>query len=357
MKKYILFLITIMCFSTLDAQILYTENFNSYPIGNLGTDVTGTIPGQGGWYTLNIDFANPNYVNTNADYQIVPESNRGNILYLGYTNPVVGGNRHNVFRNDIKNIWGQRSTGNNVLKVSFDIFIQEANHHLGRATLYREGGELFDVYYNAEYGHLVADFMESSGFILTYSNGSKVMPPVNTWLTIEVYIDYDNSEAYISLPSLSYTMKETLKRPLLLQGGIDTEGSPILDDNPTKLNFHGVGSAKNIPNSKPFRLRIDNINIAAQNTVPVVTVGVNAVLSNSFNLYPNPAKNVVNITNNENRLVQQVAVYDTTGKLISTQSFTNEAEIQLNVENLASGTYMLHLITAEGIAVKKLVKK
>jgi len=59
----------------------------------------------------------------------------------------------------------------------------------------------------------------------------------------------------------------------------------------------------------------------------------------------------------KNRLVQQVSVYDTTGKLINTQSFNEQAELQLNVANLASGTYMLHLQTNEGTAVKKLVKK
>ena len=79
----------------------------------------------------------------------------------------------------------------------------------------------------------------------------------------------------------------------------------------------------------------------------MVTVGVNEVLSNSFNLYPNPATNVVNITNSENMLVQQIAVYDTAGKLIKTENYNNQTEIQLNVENLASGTYMLHIKTNE----------
>ncbi|SEH59918.1 Por secretion system C-terminal sorting domain-containing protein, partial [Paenimyroides aquimaris] len=40
-----------------------------------------------------------------------------------------------------------------------------------------------------------------------------------------------------------------------------------------------------------------------------------------------------------------------------TQNFNEQTEIQLHVENLASGTYLLHLQTNEGMAVKKLVKK
>jgi len=42
---------------------------------------------------------------------------------------------------------------------------------------------------------------------------------------------------------------------------------------------------------------------------------------------------------------------------LNTQMFNNENEIQLNVENLVSGVYLLHIETNEGTAVKKLVKK
>ena len=74
-------------------------------------------------------------------------------------------------------------------------------------------------------------------------------------------------------------------------------------------------------------------------------------------MYPNPATNVVNITNTENMLVKQVTVYDSNGKQLTTQSFNNKTEIQLNVENLVSGIYTLQIKTNAGLAVKKLVKK
>ena len=40
------FLLTQLC----SAQVLFTENFENYTLGNLGTDPTGVIPGQGGWF-------------------------------------------------------------------------------------------------------------------------------------------------------------------------------------------------------------------------------------------------------------------------------------------------------------------
>src|SRR5690606_39429125 len=96
--------------------------------------------------------------------------------------------------------------------------------------------------------------------------------------------------------------------------------------------------------------KYDNIKITALKSVPAYVLNNENFLVNKFNIYPNPASNLVNITNNENMYVKEVAVYDTTGKLISTQNFNEQTEIQLNVENLASGTYMLHLKTEEGTA-------
>lgn len=86
-------------------------------------------------------------------------------------------------------------------------------------------------------------------------------------------------------------------------------------------------------------------------------MAIDKIAPEKFQLYPNPATEKVTISNNANILVQKINVYDLTGKLIKTQSFTNDSEIQLNVENLTTGTYQLHIQTNEGTAVKNLIKK
>src|SRR5690554_6231791 len=103
--------------------------------------------------------------------------------------------------------------------------------------------------------------------------------------------------------------------------------------------------------------KYDNIKITALNAVPPYVLNAENFLAQKFNLYPNPATNIVNITNSENMAVQQIMVYDVAGKELSTQTFNNKSEILLNVENLASGVYLLHIETKEGTAVKKLIKK
>ncbi len=107
------------------------------------------------------------------------------------------------------------------------------------------------------------------------------------------------------------------------------------------------------------RNKYDNIKLTALKEVPpnVIALSVNEQLATKFNLYPNPATNVVNITNVENMQVNQITVYNLAGKQVSTQDYNNQAEIHLNVENLASGTYLLYLQTAQGTAVKQFIKK
>lgn len=361
MKKYTL-LLAILFFNLLNAQTLYTEDFSNYPLGNFNNDFTGTTPNQGGWYTFDFGRSPAFHGSTNADYQIVADNNQNKYLYLDYTKQSIS-NRHWVFRNDIKSIWQQRTSGNNIIKFSFDIFTQESNDDSASVCLQNAAGDLIRLQYLGENRYFSLKFpglRNKFGGLgeLRYDNQALVVLPVNTWVTIEMYLNWDTSEVAIRIPLLNYTNKGQIKYELL-SGGVDSEGNPLPDDSFTQIIFYELGGISGDPNRKnPFRLRVDNINISAQNTMPPINIlNTNEYLSNSFNLYPNPATTVVTITNNANKQLQQIRVYDVTGKLISSYTYNNETEIQLNVENLASGTYMLHLETVEGTAIKKFIKK
>ncbi|WCM41984.1 hypothetical protein MG290_13745 [Flavobacterium sp. CBA20B-1] len=55
MKKILLIITTLLGVYNLTAQVLYTENFNNYPVGNIGTDYNGTVSGVGGWFTKSVN--------------------------------------------------------------------------------------------------------------------------------------------------------------------------------------------------------------------------------------------------------------------------------------------------------------
>src|SRR5690554_4841738 len=171
--------------------------------------------------------------------------------------------------------------------------------------------------------------------------------PSDSWVTVELYIDYDNDQVYFSVPSLNYTIVGDTKFPLFLTGGGDH------DDNPVKLEIMNIyGGGIKVP---PQGRKIDNINLSAQNFTP--TVSINEFVSEKFNIFPNPATDAITITNSENIGIKEVCVYDSTGKIVKLQKGKNENETQLNIEELSSGTYFLHIVTDEGTGIKKLVKK
>src|SRR5690606_15553748 len=341
MKKCLLILIIVLCFNSTYSQVLYTENFDNLSIGNLGTDPSGITPGQGGWYTVS------QYTQANSFFNIVNETGRGKVLDM--TTGVTDNESLTAIKKISHTTIANRLPGN-------DVFMLEIDYYTGsnQPPLRSSGnGSYINIVTYIDGDPLNTTLL--SQFSFDKSNGDVGLGklPFNTWVKIIFYIDYPNEKKYLHIPylnnAISYDMIKYPKSTNLI------EEFPISEINLIGL-YIDVGAN---PVLSYIRNRYDNIKLTAINEVPpeVITLSVNEQLAEKFNLYPNPASNLVNITNNENMFVKEVAVYDTKGKLITTQNFNEQTEIQLNVENLASGTYLLHLKTEEGTAVKKLVKK
>ena len=355
MKKYILFIIPLLFVNTVYSQVLYTENFDNLSIGNLGTDFTGTTSGQGGWLTECYSTGTGTQCQNNL-FNIISEVNKGNVLTLsaGTTNPTYVSLVAKKI--GLQTLINQRTPGNNVLKLEIDYYTGAQLH--GNVTYSQHIVLSYDVNNNVRsFNNILAyfAFRSTSGRLdisskdhTGYIGLSGSILPFNTWVTFIVYLDYNNKKAYFEVPYLN-----TIAAADFLKTSTST--NLIEDFKPTALGL--LYTAQNQTPSTDMVNKYDNIKITALKSVPAYVLNNENFLANKFNLYPNPATNVVNITNSENMLVNQVTVYDIAGKLISTQSFNEQTEIQLNVENLASGTYLLHLQTNEGTAVKKLVKK
>ena len=91
---------------------------------------------------------------------------------------------------------------------------------------------------------------------------------------------------------------------------------------------------------------IDNVNIFNG------PVGIEENEDNSLSIFPNPAKEVLNISSD--KTIDQIDVYDVNGKLVKT--YTSVGSI-LNIKDLATGVYMLNVTTEDGVIVKKIVKE
>lgn len=73
---------------------------------------------------------------------------------------------------------------------------------------------------------------------------------------------------------------------------------------------------------------------------------------NSFTLYPNPVKNLININFQNNLSFVQATIYNESGQLIQTTQ-----SLPVNVSDLASGTYFIEIVTHEGKEIQRFVKK
>ena len=90
--------------------------------------------------------------------------------------------------------------------------------------------------------------------------------------------------------------------------------------------------------------------------VTTKNVGINSWLENSVNLYPNPAKEYVDIRVDGDVNVTSMEVYDVYGKLLNAMNVV-ENPTRINVSNLANGMYFVRVNTEAGAVTKTFVKR
>jgi hypothetical protein len=95
---------------------------------------------------------------------------------------------------------------------------------------------------------------------------------------------------------------------------------------------------------------VDNI------TVALPTAGVTSPSLAQFAVYPNPASNVVNVSNAD-ALVNNVALTDLNGRIVKTVKFNGVSDAQVNITDLASGVYLMTISSDKGTTTKKVVKE
>lgn len=321
------------------AQVLWSDNFDSYTTGPLSNDPTGLTPGKGGWRVLAV----------NSEIRVESEPGRGNVVAWGWINGIAPSDSFR--QNNLGVHWNNRNFGNDVLKFEYEMYAKDfsiVNHPFysygGVRTIVDGSGTQQIV--------LKCDISSTEAFITpmnhTYPTGTYQVDYKHTWIKVESYVQYDSANdlylQYTYVPSLNY-----LAKLQIVKASVNNWAPDVL-----YLNFSNSYNAQMIYPG-PI-VMYDNFKLSAISTLPSY-LKVDEFLASKFNVFPNPANNVVNIINSENMAVQQVSVYDVSGKQLNTQSFNNAQEIQLNVENLASGTYMLHIQSDSGTAVKKLIKK
>lgn len=80
-------------------------------------------------------------------------------------------------------------------------------------------------------------------------------------------------------------------------------------------------------------------------------------LDSQFAVFPNPAKNTLNISNSVNASIQNIELTDINGRSIKNIKVDNLTETQLNISDISQGVYMLRIVSDRGSLVKKVIKE
>lgn len=98
--------------------------------------------------------------------------------------------------------------------------------------------------------------------------------------------------------------------------------------------------------------KIDDVKIVEKN--PLSTSSYN---SNSFQLYPNPTKNIINLKSNHSFTDIKVNIYNTLGKKLITEKFNSldSNKISIDISNLSKGVYIVEITHESGINNQKLI--
>ncbi len=89
-------------------------------------------------------------------------------------------------------------------------------------------------------------------------------------------------------------------------------------------------------------------------TVNEATTNIAEYESTSFNVYPNPFLNTVNL--NSVTSINKIKIYSVNGSLIKELNVGSQ-KATLNLENYESGIYFMKVFSSNGISIEKLIKR
>ncbi len=301
MKRILSFSLTaVMAFSAY-SQSLWSDNFETYNVGNLGT--------QGGWQRDGGTNAVAKVANVTTSY--------GKSFQFAST---ASNNADGVFiYNDTK--WSSRSTNNGIFVAEFDVYTGSTFSEIQFYDVDAGYYTIADLYMSPANGVFLADQDDFD------NDGSGIQLPLtvtaNTWYKVKFTYDVmGTGEMTVEINGTQYGPFE--KSPGWF---------------PTEVDLVAINA-----NTSGF----DNIKTSAVATLMAVS---DVAKKSSLTVYPNPATEIINVKSDKK--VELVSIYDAAGKVVKTA-----AETTINVQNLEKGAYIVNINYTDGSKEStKVIKK
>lgn len=357
MKKILLSAVFASCFITANAQQLQAIDFENLTVGNVVTDITGATAGQGQIFMVSNNGDAPT-TSTNANVSNAQVFNSGgtNLKTLKLEGPD-GDKGFRILgqRDVLADAWGSRTSGNNIIEVSFDINPGTATTSVNSFGVYIITAApiriIAGISVNAAtrvisvtaYGKPAGEDAGS----YTYTFGSQADPlklAADQWSKLTLSYNKTTGEIIIKGPGFPETGG-------VIEGSTTAAGSDpalvnILCDSGTTT---GTGA---VTNTSAAVMYLDNIVVKAIGG----TAGREDFAANSFSVYPNPSNDILNIDNTANALMQDISITDMNGRTVKTIKLNGESSAKVNVSNLNTGIYMMSIKSDKGTVTKKIIK-
>lgn len=98
-----------------------------------------------------------------------------------------------------------------------------------------------------------------------------------------------------------------------------------------------------------FSMELDNVEITA------TTLNINESTLTSFTIYPNPATNVITISNIEKQPVTSISITDSNGRNVKNELLESFTEAKVDISELQNGVYFVKIASGEEICLKKII--
>ncbi len=277
------------------------------------------------------------------NFQIVKQNNNKRIKLLSPNNNT--GFRQ-IYKNGFASAWNNRTAGNDILKVKFNIEIAEA-----------EAASKIQVHVSAsaDNNYMILTGIAFStnthkvtGLVRKYNPESGQIQIEDVPLATEDVMYEPNTEYTVSF-AYDYTTKKVTWYCQAL--GIDKSEVGVTEIEPYEVDVY-LSSLENP--AAPNMVYIDNFKQEFSDNNNLVT-GLREVAKTDIDIYPNPVGQILNMTlpknfDTNNTLVE---LQNLTGKTIIKRSYTN----QFDMSNLSQGVYLLRVSDNKHFVTQKIIKQ
>lgn len=347
MKKSLLYLCTALgAFSFANAQEFFYDNYNTLTVGNIGTNLAGTVLGQGGYYTYGGTGA------TNATFQVVSDiPAQGNVVQM--TGSATATGTWYLFK-DITAGWAARTSGNNILNVEFDIYTGAATTSKNTARVY-----IFNSDGSTVLGGLSLNLeTKAISGIAYYDPNNGGVNPIGTYS-----FNLGASNAVVNLTASSWVRLglsyDTVTKDVVWKGpgfyvGV-TGATPATGTTaPSEIDYlHTAGTGNTVSATSKF----DNLTVRANATENLLgNSSFNSTVATFSNVYPNPVVDFASISLVD-ATINAITVMDINGRVVKSGNSNELATAKIDLSDLTAGIYLMKIETDKGISTEKIIKK